>query len=148
MVMNLFFRVAMVMLALSISLFAGEYIVKKSAYSVDRTVERFKAIIEKKGFTLFSVIDHQANAKSVDLEMNASKVVIFGNPKGGTVLMNSDIRISLELPLKVAVYQDEGGVKLIYKDPKSYEKQFSVKGSKVIKKVTFGLDKLTDAAVR
>ena len=148
MVVNLLIRSTLFMVLSGTSLLAGDYIVKKSAYSVDRTTQRFRAIIEKKGFTLFAIINHQANAKSMGLNMNESKVVIFGNPKGGTLLMNSDMRMSLELPLKVAIYKDDSGVKVIYKDPKTYEKAFMVKGSEVIKKVTFGLDKLTDAAVR
>ncbi len=142
------FKFALLSALLSTSLMAGDYIIKKSSYSVDRTTERFTAIIKKKGFTLFSVIDHQGNATSAGLKMKPSKVVIFGNPKGGTLLMNSDMRISLELPLKVGIYEDDEGVKVIYKNPKSYEKVFNVKGSKVIKKVTLGLDKLTNAAVK
>ncbi len=126
---------------------AGDYVVKKSPYSVDRTVERFKAIIAKKGFTLFSVIDHKANAESAGLTMPELKVVIFGNPKGGTLLMQKDPRMGLELPLKVAVYQDSEGVKLIYKNPEAYSDAFKVKGHKVIEKMIVGLDRLTSAAV-
>ncbi len=143
-----FLKFVMLGLFLSSSLMAGDYITKQSSYSVDRTTERFTAIIKKKGFTLFAVIDHQGNANSVGLQMKPSKVVIFGNPKGGTLLMNSDMQISLELPLKVAIYEDDEGVKMIYKNPQSYEKSFSVKGLKVIQKITTGLDKLTNAAAR
>ena len=123
-------------------------IVKDSAYSVEKTVARFSKIIKSKGFTLFATIDHQKNAKNEGLKMDKAVVIIFGNPKGGTALMKSDIRIALALPLKVAVYESHGGVKLVYKNPKSYATDFLVEGSPVIDKVTVGLDKLTDAAVK
>ena len=123
-------------------------IVKDSAYSVEETVARLTKIIKAKGFTLFATIDHEANARGAGLKMNKAVVIIFGNPKGGTVLMNADIRMSLALPLKVAVYESRGGVKLVYRNPSSYATDFLVEGSPVIQKLIIGLDKLTHAAIK
>ena len=129
------------------TLFANEYVVKTSEYSLERTVERFIAIIQKKGFILFANIDHARNAKSVGLEMSPMKVVIFGNPMGGTKLMQQDIKIGLELPLKVAFYEEKGVVKLIYQHPKNFVENFAIQGHPIVETLTVGLDKLTEAAI-
>ena len=123
-------------------------IVKDSKYSVKETVARFTKIIKSKGFTIFAIVDHQANAKSVNLKMPQAVAIIFGNPKGGTLLMNADIRMSLALPLKVSIYEGRGGVQLVYQNPESYARDFLVEGSPVIAKLIKGLNKLTDAATK
>lgn len=121
---------------------------KSSPYSVDETVKRFKAIIAKKGLTHFATIDHQANAQDVGLDMKKAVVIIFGNPKGGTVLMNTDIRMALALPLKVAVVEGRGGVKIVYRNPATYEIDYLVEGLSMIEKIKKGLDNLTNAAIK
>ena len=128
---------------------AGPTLIEKvSNYSVAETVTRFKKIIKAKGFTHFATIDHQANAKSAGLKMDKAVVIIFGNPKGGTALMNSDIRMALALPLKVAVYKGRSGVQIVYRSPASYARDFLVEGSPVLSKVTHALDMLTNAAIK
>ncbi len=58
-----------------------------SHHSVDETVERLKSILQSKGITLFGVIDHSGEAAKVGMKMPNTKLVIFGDPKGGTPLM-------------------------------------------------------------
>ncbi|MFC2073673.1 DUF302 domain-containing protein [Campylobacterota bacterium] len=134
-------------LVLSASLFSNDIIVKQSDYSVDETIENIKKIVKAKGFGVFAVINHQGNAKMVDLKLNESKVIIFGNPKIGTLLMQEDMRVALDLPLRVLVYKDEAGqVKLAYRDG-SWLKDHHVLGSdKLTDKVNKGMDKITDKA--
>lgn len=105
-------------------------------------------LLRKKGFTLFARIDHQKNAESIDLTMNPAQVVIFGNPKGGTKLMNQDIRVALDLPLRVLVYKtDNDKVYISYHAPLVMASNYDLDGHKVIAKVTVGLDKLTSATI-
>ena len=94
---------------LSISLFANDIIIVKSDYSVDQTIENIKTIVKAKGFGVFATINHQGNAKMVGMNLNESKVIIFGNPKVGTLLMQEDMTIALDLPLRVLVYKDDEG---------------------------------------
>lgn len=63
------------------------------------------------------IVDHQANAQSVDLELPFSSVVVFGNPAVGTPLIEGSLSIALDLPLKMAVVENEGQVMVIYNDP-------------------------------
>lgn len=119
-----------------------------SPYSVNETMDRFESILKKKGFTIFARIDHQKNAESIDLTMNPAQVIIFGNPKGGTVLMKKDIAVALDLPLRVAVYQTlNNKVVIAYHAPAAMTEPYDLKDHKVIKKVTKGLNKLTKTAI-
>jgi len=123
-------------------------IIKESPYSVTQTMDNFENVVKKKGFTIFARIDHKKNAESADLTMNDAQVLIFGNPKGGTLLMQQDIRVALDLPLRVVAYQGgDDKVYIAYHDPMTLGNNYDLTGSKVIPKVTRGLDKLTSAAI-
>ena len=128
---------------------AKNNVIKKvSPYSVAETMDKFEAIVKKKGFDIFARVDHQKNAQGVKMEMSPAQVLIFGNPKGGTALMKQDISVALDLPLRVAVYKDaDDKVTIAYHDPMAMTAGYNLKGNKVIAKVTQGLDKLTSAAI-
>ncbi len=129
---------------------AGEIVKKASAHSVKETMDKFEALVKSKGMDVFARVNHQKNAQGADLKMNESEVLIFGNPKGGTVLMNQDIAVSLDLPLRVAVYKDkEGKVWLSYHSPQSLKESYNVKGAaKVMDKVEGALDKLSNIVIK
>ena len=139
----------------SVSIFAdsgqdnikNDVIKKLSPYSVSKTMDRFEAIIKKKGFDIFARIDHKKNAKDAGMELNDAQVLIFGNPKGGTVLMKQDINIALDLPLRVAVYKEADKVYIAYHNPIAMATNYQLKDNKVIPKITKGLDKLTAIAI-
>jgi uncharacterized protein (DUF302 family) len=68
--------------------------------------------------TVFARIDHAAGAAAVDMPLRPTEVLIFGNAKGGTPLMEADQSVGIDLPLKALVYQDaDGKVWLAYNDP-------------------------------
>jgi len=94
-----------------------------SNHSVDETVERVKNILQSKGVTLFALIDHSGEAKKVGMKMPPTKLLIFGNPKGGTPLMLAAPSVAIDLPLKILVWEDgRGKVWLSYNSPE-YLKQ-------------------------
>jgi uncharacterized protein (DUF302 family) len=78
-----------------------------SAHSVEETVNKLKAILESKGVTLFSLIDHSGEADKVGLKMPSTKLLIFGSPKAGTPLMLAVPSTALDLPLKILVSEDD-----------------------------------------
>jgi len=91
---------------------------KKSNHSVDETVEKLKATLQAKGVTLFALVDHSGEAQKVGLTMPPTKLLIFGNPKGGTPLMLASPSVALDLPLKILVAQDkDGAVNVCYNAP-------------------------------
>ena len=81
----------------------------KSSHSVDATVTKLADVLTAKGMTIFSTINHQQGAIKAGLDLRPTVLVIFGNPKVGTNLMQCDQRIGLALPLKMLVWQDEAG---------------------------------------
>jgi len=93
-------------------------ITMKSPHSVDATLDRFEKAVKSKGMTVFTRIDHTAGANKVDLELRPTKVLIFGNPKIGTLLMQSNQTAAIDLPLKLLAWEDESGqVWIAYNDP-------------------------------
>jgi uncharacterized protein (DUF302 family) len=80
-----------------------------SHHSVDETVDKFKTILKSKGVTLFALVDHSGEAEKVGLKMPPTKLLIFGNPKGGTPLMLAAPSAALDLPLKILIAEDSDG---------------------------------------
>jgi uncharacterized protein (DUF302 family) len=81
-------------------------------------MDRLEAEVKSKGLTVFARVNHAEGAKTVGMELRSTEVLIFGNARGGTPLMQADQRIGIDLPLKVLVYEDEvGKVWLCYNDP-------------------------------
>ena len=89
-----------------------------SRHSVDQTVEKLEALLQAKGVALFARVDHSGEAAKVGMKMPPTKLLIFGNPKGGTPLMLAAPSIAIDLPLKILVWQDaQGKVWLSYNSP-------------------------------
>jgi uncharacterized protein (DUF302 family) len=89
-----------------------------SAYSVDDTISRFAAALQAKGVTLFAKIDHGAGAVEAGMTLRPTFLLIFGNPRGGTPLMQINQTVGIDLPLKALIWQDaDEKVWLTYNDP-------------------------------
>lgn len=80
-----------------------------SPYSALETLQRLDATVRMRGLTVFAHIDHGENARQAGLTMNPAHVLIFGNARAGTPLMIAAPLVALDLPLKVLVWQDNGG---------------------------------------
>jgi uncharacterized protein (DUF302 family) len=89
-----------------------------SSYGPQETLDRLEAAARAKGMTIFARIDHAAGAAEAGLALRPTAVVIFGAAKAGTVLMQANQTIGIDLPLKALVWQDEqGNTWLSYNDP-------------------------------
>ena len=82
---------------------------KSSKHSVDETLGKLQAILQAKGIAVFALIDHSGEAEKVGMQMRPTKLLIFGNPKGGTPLMVAAPSIAIDLPLKILIWQDDQG---------------------------------------
>jgi uncharacterized protein (DUF302 family) len=80
-----------------------------SHHSVDETVDKLKTILKSKGVTLFALVDHSGEAEKVGMKMPPTKLLIFGNPKGGTPVMLAAPSVAIDLPLKILVAEDSDG---------------------------------------
>ena len=90
----------------------------RSRHAPGETMSRFEAEVKAKGLTIFARIDHAAGAAAVGLPLRPTELLLFGNAKGGTPLMQAVQTIGIDLPLKVLVWQDASGdTWLSYNDP-------------------------------
>lgn len=80
-----------------------------SNYDVPTTVERLEAALTERGMTIFNTIDHAAGAASVDQSLRPTVLVVFGNPRVGSRLMNCEQRVGIDLPMKALIYEDTDG---------------------------------------
>ncbi len=94
------------------------------------------AFLEEKNFTVFCDIDHQKNASTVGLEMPAARTIVFGNPQAGTRLMQKDIVVSFDLPLRIAVAETSEGTVVIYPEQSDFEQNYDLQGHPVLQAVT------------
>jgi uncharacterized protein (DUF302 family) len=89
-----------------------------SNHGPSETMSRLEAAVKTKGMSVFSRIDHAAGATDIGTSLRPTEVLIFGNPKGGTPLMQSTQTIGIDLPLRALVWEDASGKTwLSYNDP-------------------------------
>jgi uncharacterized protein (DUF302 family) len=97
---------------------ADGLVASKSGYSAKETMDRFEEGAKKRGLNIFVRIDHAAGAAKIGKTLRATEVLVFGNPQGGTPLMECAQSAGIDLPLKALVWEDEKGqVWLGYNDP-------------------------------
>ncbi len=99
----------------------------QSAFGPKETSDRLEGEIKAKGMTVFARLDHAAGAAAVGLSLRPTELLIFGNAKGGTPLMQARQTIGIDLPLKALVWQDAAGrTWLSYNDPAWLAKRHDV----------------------
>ncbi len=121
----------------------------RSSYGPKETMNRLEAEVRAKGMTVFARIDHAAGARAVGLPLRSTEVLIFGNTKAGTPLMQSVQTIGIELPLKALVWQDSSGdTWLSYNDPAWLAQRHGLSGetAAAISTMTAALDAVAKAA--
>ncbi len=74
-----------------------------------RRLRKLQDILQAKGIAVFALVDHSGEAKKVGMHMPNTKLLIFGNPKGGTPLMLAAPSIAIDLPLKILIWEDDQG---------------------------------------
>ena len=90
----------------------------QSSFGPKETVDRLQAEIRSKGLEIFAEIDHAAGAAEAGLTLRPTELIIFGNARGGTPLMQSNQTVGIDLPLKALVWEDAAGKTLIsYNEP-------------------------------
>ncbi len=101
-------------------------IVQPSAHDHAETMRRLIEAVQAHGLTVFARIDHAAGAREVGLELADEQVLVFGNARAGTPLMQGDPRIGIELPLRMLVWAGEDGVDVGYEDPRTLADRYAV----------------------
>lgn len=110
---------AFILLAISSMSYAANGLVSvKSPYSVNQTMQQVEHAATRRDLTIFAKVDHAAGAAKIGTDLRPTQLLIFGNPKGGTPLMECAQTSAIDLPLKILVWQDAAGqVWVGYNDP-------------------------------
>lgn len=121
----------------------------QSNHSVQDTADKLVAIIESKGMKVFARVDHQKNAQSVNLALRPTQVIMFGNPKAGTPLMNCEQSVAIDLPQKILISEDTNKkVWLSYNNPEYLKTRHNIKGcDSEIASISKALDSVSKAAI-
>jgi uncharacterized protein (DUF302 family) len=121
----------------------------KSSHGPQDTMNRLEAAVTSRGMTVFARIDHSAGAAAAGLSLNPTELLIFGNARGGTPLMQTAQTIGIDLPLKALVWQDaSGSTWLSYDDPAWLARRHGLSGTETpIGNLTAALDAVAKAAV-
>jgi len=133
----------------SMGVFAQDGLVAMpSQHSVDGTLDKLQGVLESKGMTVFARINHADGAAKADLELRPTSVMIFGNPKVGTPLMNCSQSIAIDLPQKMLVWEAaDGQVFIGYNDPAYLKSRHATEGcDAVFEKVAGALGNFAKAA--
>ena len=119
-----------------------------SPHSVSATLDKLEMALKSKGMTVFTRINHAGNADAAGLSLRPTEVLIFGNPKIGTPLMNCSQSIAIDLPQKMLAWQDEAGdVYLGYNAPEYLKSRHASSGcDAVFEKVAGALANFAKAA--
>jgi uncharacterized protein (DUF302 family) len=107
-------------------------IVTRSTLGHSETVDALLAALEQRSITVFARIDHAAGAREAGMELPPQDVVVFGNPRAGTPLMQSDPRVGIELPLRILVWQADDGVLVGYSDPRELSGGYDLDGQEAV----------------
>ena len=98
-----------------------------SPYTVEETLKRLESVLAQRGVQVFARIDHSGEAEKAGLKMPPTKLLIFGNPKGGTPLMLAAPTLAIDLPLKVLVAEDKSGkTQVTYNSPEYLQQRHGV----------------------
>ncbi|MBZ6076813.1 DUF302 domain-containing protein [Microvirga puerhi] len=119
-----------------------------SPVSVRETMDRLVALLESKGLTIFARIDHGANADRVEMDLRPTELLIFGNPRAGTPLMQDRQTIGIDLPFKALAWEDEEGrVWLTYNDPAwlAQRHALSAGANAAVEAIRAGMNQIADA---
>ena len=127
---------------------AGGMKTQESAHPVATTMDRLEQKVTAAGFKVFARVNHGAGAKSVNMPLRPTELLIFGNPKGGTVLLQSEQTVGIDLPLKYLVWEDAAGkVHVGWNDPAWIVDRHQITDkAPVVKKMTGALNKFATEA--
>ncbi|WP_417616907.1 DUF302 domain-containing protein [Oceanisphaera sp.] len=125
---------ALLMLFTAASAQAGDGMINiESAFNVQETADRLETTLQEKGMTVFNRINHAQGAANVDIELRDTELLLFGNPKVGSPLMQCQQSVAIDLPQKALIWQDEENkVWISYNNPRYLEQRHEIAGCEAV----------------
>lgn len=120
-----------------------------SSSDFNNTIIIIEAELEKLNIPIFAKFDHYQNAKDVNLDLRKTTVIVFGAPKVGTLLMQANQNIALELPLKLLILEDNSGKTIVrFKKMEYIAKEYNLEDNDIIKKMDQLLENLSQKLIK
>lgn len=140
--------VALVLLTVLPAMAADGIVSVLSAFGVEETADRLETVLNEKGMTIFKRIKHSDGAHTVGIDLRETQLIIFGNPKVGSPLMECQQTVAIDLPQKALIWKDaDANIWISYNDPRYLEKRHNISGcEEIISKIEKALAGITKAA--
>lgn len=122
---------------------------RRSAHDPVETAGRFRAAAEAAGLTIFAAIDHQKNAVDIGMDLGPCLLLVFGNPRAGTPLMQANPVAGIDLPFKALIWTDKDGATWFgWNDPRWVAERHGLGAAadKTVAAIAAGMEKLCAAA--
>ena len=145
---QIFYTITAFLLLTSLANADNGLISVKSSHEVKSTADRLENALKQKGMTVFARINHAAGAQKVGKKLRPTELIVFGNPKVGTPLMQCRQSTAIDLPQKALIWEDgDGQVWLSYNDPNYLVERHGITGcDEVVKKIETALNNFAKAA--
>ena len=145
-----FMLIGLLVSLLPVAQAAGGMISLQSTHPVAVTVDRLETALKAAGFRIFARVDHGAGARSVDMALPPTELLIFGAPQAGTVLMQAGRTVGIDLPLKYLVWEDADGRVLVgWNDPQWMTGRHAIDDkAAVVQKIAAALSKFASEAAQ
>jgi uncharacterized protein (DUF302 family) len=122
-------------------------VITQGRHPVDETVRRIEAALAERGLTLFARIDHAAGAREAGLDLADEVVLLFGDPRAGTLLMQEAPAVGIALPLRMLVWLQDGVTRIGFEEPGALAERFGISGhADMLEQMHLLLDGLAAAA--
>lgn len=122
---------------------------QQSPYPVGETIARLQDALRAGGMTVMGRVDHGAGARAAGLSLPATEQIVFGDPRSGTLLMQSRGAAAVDLPLRAAAWEQDGQVWLGVTDPADIARRHGIAGQDaLLRAMRAGVDRLALQAVR
>jgi uncharacterized protein (DUF302 family) len=117
--------------------------VAQSPHSVAVTIDRLVATLKERGMTVFARVDHAGAARGVGLELVEEELLIFGDPRAGTLLMQTDAQVGYELPLRILAWDAKGRTLVGYRAPGELAERYALsEREELLERMTATLEEL------
>lgn len=124
------------------------FVSKTHSKSVDEIYSSIKSIIEaNENLKIVAEVNHWEAPKGVEIEIPQSRLIIFGNPKVGTQLMQKNQTVALDLPMKILVYDDNGTTKVIYNNGSILMNRYEIMLPEIEEKINGLLNKISQSEI-
>ena len=122
-------------------------VITQGRHPVDETVRRIEAALAERGLTLFARIDHAAGARAAGLDLPDEVVLLFGDPRVGTLLMQEAPAVGIALPLRMLVWLEDGVTRIGFEEPAELAERYGItRHAETLEQMHLLLDGLAAAA--